>query len=372
MTDTLAETDVTIDYAEVGSSTLLPNPNKTVDEFQTWLGKKRQNATWQDDEATKTYPLQHNWSHRKARRNFARSKDVDRHFWRTYDEFTTVLITRTADENTDPLLEQTEALTPKSYYQSRYRLLRRLSKDYACVSVYAPKYDLPNTERTVHTHVHTGVWLPGHVEPEAFDLLKDKHMATVPGATDCHISVRHHSSDTYPSRRERSGKDRARGATTALPYEVAAENQPLMNVETDAADLYDTRALEWCATLSAGGDDTHETAGMGYWKELGGFGQYADRVEDSLKRKTEKDYHRSLNNPYRSQRNETNQSHELDEPEPSPHGISQDARDGLIRGISQLAQVTTPDRRLEAPNIDSLRGSIRIIRDSANSRISES
>lgn len=360
MANTLAETDVTIDYAEVGPSTQLPNPNKTVDEFQTWLDEKRQNATWQDDEATKTYPLQHNWSHRKARRNFARAKDVDRSFWNRYDEFTTVLITRTADENTDPLLEQTEALTPKSYYQSRYRLLRRLSEDYAGVEVRAPKYDLPNAQRTVRTHIYTAVWLPGHVEPEAFDLLKDKHMATVPGATDCHISVRHHSSDTYPTRRERSGKDATRGATTALPYEVAAENQPLMNVETDAADLYDTRSLEWCAALSAGDDDTHETAGMGYWKELGGFGEYADRVEDSLKRKTERDYHRSLDYPYRSERYETNVMPELDGPEPSPLGISQDARDSLIRAIIQLAQVPAPDRRLGTPDFDSLRGSIRI------------
>jgi hypothetical protein len=368
MAEILDETDVTIDYAEVGPSTLLPNPNKTVDEFQTWLDEKRQNATWQNDEATKTYPLQHNWSHRKARRNFARAKDVDRYFWNRYDEFTTVLVTRTADENTAPLLEQTEALSPDAYHQSRYRLLKRLSDDYAAVVVRAPKYNLPNPSVTVRTHVHEAYWIPGRHSADDFDLLKRKHHETVPGATEAHVTVEHHSADTYPTRSQRFGKDATRGATTALPYEVAAENQPLMNVETDAADLYDTRALEWCATLSAGDDDTHETAGMGYWKELGGFREYADRVEDSLKRKVERDYHRSLNNPYRSQRYETNVMPELDEPESSPLRISQPARESLFQAVSKLAKIPTPDRRIETLDTSSFKTSLDTSRENPDSR----
>ena len=304
-------------------STLSPNPDETVDEFLEWLGEKRQKATWQNDEAIKTYPLQHNWSHRKARRNFARAKDVDRYFWNSYDKFTTVLLTRTADDNADPLLEQTEALSPDAYHQSRYRLLKRLSDDYAAVVVFAPKYDLPNPSVTVRTHVHEAYWLPGHIGPDAFDLLREKHDDVVPGATQAHVSVEHHSGDVYPSRPQRYGKDTFRGSTTSLPYEVAAENQPLMNVKVDAADLYDRRALEWCATLSADVDDTHTTAGKGYWKELGNFGEYADKIENSLKRKTERDYYNSLNYPYRSQRSESNVMPEIREPEtPLPTGTS--------------------------------------------------
>ncbi|WP_338756256.1 hypothetical protein V9T20_05875 [Halobacterium salinarum] len=172
--------------------------------------------------------------------------------------------------------------------------------------VRAPKYDLPNANVTVRTHVHEAYWVPGHHSAENFDLLKRKHQETVPGATEAHVRVEHHSTETYPSRSQQFGKDTFRGATTSLPYEVAGENQPLMNVETDASDLHDTRALEWCAILSAGSDETHSTAGVGYWKELGGFAEYADRVEDSLKRKTERDYYRSLDDPYRSQRSESN------------------------------------------------------------------
>jgi hypothetical protein len=350
------------------SNDLITPPDRTVvDSFRQWIDKKqKRNVEPRERDDRQMYPVwhnpEHNWSHYKARQNFAKAKDVDRHFWNSYDEFTTVLITRTADENDATLVEQTEALTPKSYYQSRYRLLKRLSDDYAACSVYAPKYPT-HAERTVRTHVHTGIWLPGRVEPEAFDLLKDKHMATVEGATECHVSVEHHSADTYPP--VENGIDSDRGATTALPYELAGENQPLMNVETDASDLYDSLALEWCATLSAGDDNTHGTAGMGYWKELGSFGEYAEAVADSRQ-----DSDELITHPENTVG--PNQSHELDEPKPTSHGISQDARDSLIRGISQLAQVPVPDRRLETPDIDSLRASMRVVRGSANSRFSES
>lgn len=361
MADTLDETGVTVELESFEPDLLITHPNRTVDQFRQWLSGKRESNLTEYEDATVQFNPEHNWSHYKARQNFAKAKDVDRHFWDSYDEFTTVLITRTADDNTDPLLEQTQALTPKPYYQSRYRLLRDRgsSEDYAAVSVYAPKYHT-HADRTVRTHIHTGLWLPGHVEPGAFDLLKDKHIATVEGATDCHITVRHHSSDNYPP--VKNGIDSTRGGTTALPYELAAENQPLMNAETDASDLYDERCLEWCATLSAGDDGSHGTPGMSYWRELGSFGKYAEKVENSMRRQVERDLRRSRL-PHRTERCGTNQMDSLPpEAEPSPLGISKPARENLIRAVSKLAQIPTPERRLETPDIGRLRASKGTIR----------
>lgn len=295
---------------------LITQPDNTVESFRQWLEQKREsNVTEYDsDDGTCSYQFdpEHNWSHYQARKNFGRAKDVDRYFQDSYDDFTTVLITRTADDNTDPLLKQTKSMTPKAYYQSRYRLLRRLADDYALVEVRAPKYPT-QSEKTVRTHIHTGVWLPGHHSVDDFELLRGKHMDTILGATDIDISVEHHSTDTYPP--VENGLDDERGATTALPYELAGKNQPLMNVERDAKDLYDDRSLEWCATLSAGDDDTHSTAGKSYWKELGNFDEYAHKIGNSLKRKTERDYYNSLGYPYRSQRSELNVMSEICEPD---------------------------------------------------------
>lgn len=278
MADILDSTDVTIEIPEPGNQSdgLITQPLNTVGKFTQWIDKKRkQNVVPYDDADGKKAPRwlnpEHNWSHEQARTNFARAKDVDRHFWRSYDEFTTVHVVRTADDNTEPLLEQTQALTPRAYYQSRYGLLNRLSDEYAAVEVRAPKYPT-HAEKRVRTHIHEGYWLPGHVEPEAFDLLRDRE-------TDVHLSVEHHSTDSYPP--VEHGIDADRGATTALPYELAGRNQPLMNVHRDAGDLHDERALEWCATLSAGIDGTHETPGMSYWTELGRFAECAEEIAES-------------------------------------------------------------------------------------------
>lgn len=262
--------------------TQLPNPQPTVDEFCLWLEGKREQAH--------PFPLQHNWSHRVARRRFARAKDVDRYFWDTYDEFTTVLLTRTSDENVEPLLEQTEELSPNSYKQTRRRLLNRLSGDseYAAVVVKAPKYNLPNPQPTVRSHVHEAYWVPGFHSADEFELLLSKHGEKVPGATSGDCIVQQHSTDTYPTLSQRSGVDSVRGGTTALPYELA-ENLPLMDAERDASDLYDDRALEWCAILSAGSDGSHSTKGATCWQPLGCFRECADEVEATYWRKAERD-----------------------------------------------------------------------------------
>ena len=278
--------------------TQLPNANSTrIDSFLTWLEERRDKAY--------PYPLQHTWSHRNARKRFARAKDVDRYYGKTYDKFTTVLLTRTADESTAGLIEQTESFSPDAYKAKRYRLLKGLSDDYAGVSCRAPKYDLPMANSTVLSHVHEAYWVPGHHSAEIFKPLISKHDETVPGATGGHISVQHHSADSYPPLSPRSEEDAIRGATTGLAYELAA-NLPLMNVATDASDLHDDRCLEWCAELSAGEDGDHSTRGVRRWQPFGRFGDCADTVKTGLRWMVERDYHRSLDDPCRSQRSESN------------------------------------------------------------------
>jgi hypothetical protein len=277
----------------------LPNAKSTrIHSFLTWLEERRDKAH--------PYPLQHTWSHRNARKRFARSKDVDRYYWDTYDKFTTVLLTRTADECTAGLIEQSQSFNPRAYKAKRRRLLKSLSNDfrddYAGVSCMAPKYDVPIPESTVVSHVHEAYWIPGHHSEEDFEPLLDKHRETVPGATTAHVSVERHSAESYPCLTPQSEKDAIRGATTALSYELA-ENLPLMNVATDASDLHDTRALEWCATLSAGSDGGHSTKGVRRWQPFGQFREWADAVKEGLRFKMERDYRRTvrgekLNNPW--------------------------------------------------------------------------
>jgi hypothetical protein len=182
------------------------------------------------------------------------------------------------------LLEQTKELKQRTYHQSRYRKLTGLSSEYAAVEVLAPKYPT-DVEKDVRTHVHTGIWLKGAFEKEDLkedlNLLKEKHMTDVKGASSVKIKVKNHNTnETYPP--VCNGEDEDRGGTSRLPHELAGENQPLMDddVDTDALDLHDERALRWCATLSADSDGNHSTRGMGYWKELGSFNEYANKIHN--------------------------------------------------------------------------------------------
>lgn len=254
------------------------------DEFLQWNDRKRKdNVEPKEGSDGKMYPRwhdpDHNWSHQKARQNFVRAKDLGRHFWDNYDKFTTVHVVRTSDNNKQPLLEQTKALSPKKYTQCRYRLLNRLDEDYAAISVKAPKYPTIDGERTVRSHNHEIYYLTGHIEPESFKILREKHMDTVQGATDCHISVEHQNSGERPAPCDKNGLDSERGTTTALPHELA-ENLPMMNVSQDALNLYDELCLKWCATLSGGKDGSHDTKGKPYWSELGEAKSIADKMKE--------------------------------------------------------------------------------------------
>lgn len=351
MAETLAETGVTIDYAEVGLNYSITPSKSTVEQFKQNLERlRKQNVEPKEGDDGRMRPVwhnsEHNWSKRQAQINFNRAKDVGRYFWRDCEEFTTVHIVRTADANTDPLLEQTEALTPDAYYQSRRRLLKRLSGDYsedfARITVLAPKYpDHPTRPKsTVRTHIHTGIWLPGKHSADDFELLRDKHHEKVPGATSVSITVEHHSSDDAPP--VVRGKDHSRGGTSALPYELAGANQPLMGVENDALDLFDPRAIEWCAALSAGSDGSQTTRGMSYWRERGNAKEYADEIEDSMRRQVYRDYKRT-ELPYQSQRSETNVMPEMDESESKALTIPKSADVEVIRAVAQFAQMELPE-----------------------------
>ena len=298
------------------SNDLITHPENTVspvESFIQWIDKKRmQNVQPKQGDDGRMYPVwhnpQHNWSHWQARKNFGKHKDAERYCWQEWDEFTTVHVVRTADDSDAPLLEQTETMTPKAYYESRRRLLKRLSSgDYAALEIYAPKYSATHAESTVRTHAHEEYLIPGHHSLDTFDVLIDQHMDKVPGATSVHVSVQHHSdespdrpathaestvwSDYTPTlvkhhstpdsyQGAKHGLDAERGMTTGLPHELAGENQPLMNTQTDALDIHDTRAVEWMATLSASHDGEHTEPGKSYWTELGNFSEYAETMKD--------------------------------------------------------------------------------------------
>jgi len=302
MADTLDETDVTVELESFESDLITPSNVRAIDKFESNLERLRQENT--------PYRPEHNYSHYQAQKNFCQSKDIGRYFWRNHDEFTTVHIVRTADENDAPLVEQTEALTPDSYDQSRRDLLNRLSGDSARLEVLAPKYPTrPNVR--VRTHSHEGYWIPGHHSTERFELLRDKHHEKVDGATSVSITVEHHSSDEEPP--VVRGKDRYRGGTSALPHELAGANQPLMDIETDALDLHDTRALEWCATMWAGSDASETDRGLSYYRRCGNAKAYAEEVENSMRRQVWRGLKRT-ELPVQKQEPETNVMPEIDEP----------------------------------------------------------
>lgn len=314
---------------------LITQPENTVRSFREWIDRRRKDNVmpYEDNDgkmAPRWFNPEHNWSHEQARKNFGRAKDAERFFWGSYEEFTTVHVVRTADDNTEPLLEQTESLSPRAYDQSRRRLLNRLSDDYsgnyAAVRVRAPKYPT-HAENTVRTHIHEGYWLPGHHSAEEFELLRNKHMEKVPGATDACITVEHHSADTYPP--VEHGLDGDRGATSALPYELAGRNQPLMNVDRDAADLYDERALEWCATLSASHDgqdlEAHRDQGKSYWTELGSFSEYAEATKEGREESDD-----SITQPENTVGSKD---------DPKPESTSQPASEAMRGAVSKLARL---------------------------------
>ena len=263
------------------SETGVPSPNShqtekdALDRFRAWLQEKV------DADATG-----HSYSHREAKRRFARSKDVDRWFVREYDTFSTALITYTIPrQDGESIAEHASRFYPRSVTRKLRRLLKEqgVFEDYAGVRLLAPKH-APETEHRVPqansppesgiTHAHTFLWLPGQVPEDGFWGLE-----TVSDA-DVHVSLETHASSevTTPDAvaKRGSGLDAQRGATTALPQEVG-NNLPLLRTKLDARGLPEY-AEHWCAQMRLGTDDSLDTKGLHCFRTLGRFGELANAV----------------------------------------------------------------------------------------------
>jgi hypothetical protein len=256
-------------------------------EFQEWLKQKQQ----QED-------FGHSYTHKKARKRYARAKDVGRYFVQEYDEFSTVFITycngvRDTDEN---IVENAESFYPRKIVRKRRKILKDLGAydEYAGVSLLAPKSgaevphpSAPNGEP--YTHAHDFLWIPTtEVSEEDFAPLVEEYNDKVEDYSVSEaISVQHHTSDdvTTPFSSE---TDTQRGATTALPQELG-RNLPLLDLSYEQG-RYDARDAptyveKWCAALRLGKDETTDTKGIRRFRTLGRFSEYADE----MKRRREED-----------------------------------------------------------------------------------
>lgn len=266
----------------------VPSPNAPadatpdiVDTFRDWLQKKV------DKGATN-----HAYSRRNANRVFARGKDVDRHFVREYDTFSTVLISYCAEVLEDEsITEHAKKFYPRAVVRKRRRLLKRLGvyEESAGVSLRAPKtghrVPFPDTPKG-YTHAHDFLWIPAEVSAKEFYPLVEKHVEKVEGATEeahplneaakvqVHTSVEVETPHSVQGRG--SSMDTHRGSTTSLPQELG-NNLPLLHTKLDARGL-PAYAEEWCANLRLGADGKISTKGIARYQPLYRFGEVADSM----------------------------------------------------------------------------------------------
>lgn len=256
----------------------------TVERFRGWLEQKN------SDDA-----MGHAYSRHTANRRNARAKDVGRYFVSEYDTFSTVLVTydRGVPDDDETVAEHATDFYPRSVSRTRREdVLKELGvyREFAGVSLLAPKRasddddrvpypDAPRTDDdVVTTHAHSFYWLPGDVSESDFALLKDATDA------DVHVSVRTHDSSkvTTPESvlKRGSGLDAERGATTALPQELAA-NLPMLKTLVDARGLAENAsyAEEWCAHMRLGTNDSLNTDGVSLWRPMKN-GRHTSRFKD--------------------------------------------------------------------------------------------
>lgn len=220
----------------------------------------------------------HSYTRQKANRRYARGKDVDRRFVREYENFSTVLITYCRKRSGETLAEHAESFYPNKITQKRRRILKRegVYQDHAGISVLAPKSpDRVPSPKALTTHAHDFLWLPSHVETEAFASLREVE------GFDVHVSVEtHHSAEveTPDSVKARgSGEDSRRGETTRLTQELGA-NLPLLTCRFDARGSPEY-VEDWCAHLREGTDGSFSTQGVRRFCKLGAFDERADSVK---------------------------------------------------------------------------------------------
>ena len=248
----------------------------TLQRFREWCEERA--------ESDKT----HSYTRQKADRRYGKAKDVDRHFVRNCNEFSTILITYCRQRDDKTVTEHAKNYYPRQVTRKRRRLLKRVGvyEEMAGISVLAPRspdrVSSDNASTPLTTHAHDFLWLPSHVEPEAFAPLREVD------DIDVHISVEHHVSaevETPDSVKERgSGLDEKRGDTTAHPQELGA-NLPLLTCRFDArgAPGYIER---WCAHLREGTDGSFSTQGVRRFRKLKTFEERA--AEEKAHRRVKK------------------------------------------------------------------------------------
>jgi hypothetical protein len=219
----------------------------------------------------------HSYTRQKANRRYARGKDVDRSFVREYEDFSTILITYCRQRKNETLAEHAECFYPRQVTRKRRRILKRegVYQDYAGVSVLAPKSPdgVPSLDAPI-THTHDFLWLPSHVEAEAFSPLRKVE------GFDVHVSVEKHRSEEVHTpdsvKAKGLGLDIHRGDTTRLTQELGA-NLPLLNCRFDARGT-PAYVEEWCAHLREGSDGSLSTQGVRRFREIGTFDDRADTM----------------------------------------------------------------------------------------------
>lgn len=130
----------------------------------------------------------HSYSRKRENRRFAKAKDVDRHFIKEYDAFSTVLITYDAGVPVDEsVAEHSKRFYHRAVVRKRRSILKSLGayEEYAGVSLLAPKEgDRVPQANGPYSHAHTFLWIPGEVSAEDFYPLVMRHIEHVEDATE--------------------------------------------------------------------------------------------------------------------------------------------------------------------------------------------
>ncbi len=261
----------------------VPTPSTPTDTASQKLETFRE---WCRERAEKE--ASHSYTRKRANCRFARAKDVDRHFIKEYETFSTVLITYDAGVPVDEsVAKHSKRFYPRAVVRKRRSILKSFGayEEYAGVSLLAPKEgDRVPQPNGPYSHAHTFLWIPGEVSAEDFYPLVKRHIKHVEDATkenhplDEAVSVQTHDSSQVetPVTVDKRGAnlDWRRGPTTALPQELGA-NLPLLRCRFDArgAPKY---VEEWCACLRLGIDSELSSRGITRFRKLGKFDDFAN------------------------------------------------------------------------------------------------
>lgn len=276
-----------------------------VQKFREWMAERQENRCTEYDDGTHQHPVEHAYSLYKARKRTSRGKDIDRHFIKEHEEFTTVVITYCADKKpSETIAEHASKFYPADLSKERWNVLNRKmdTEQSAGCRMLAPEKPANSTPTPVFTHAHSVYWLEGRHSVEDFASLRDTFLSEVDGATaelnpiKDMIQVEHHTSaeiEPHDSVR-RSDLDEERGLTTGASGEEAA-NLPLLRAR-NALRKQDTSAEEWAASdardcpdwvevwaahLCCGADGNPRTNGVSRWGTFGNFSEIADKMREA-------------------------------------------------------------------------------------------